>query len=417
MGLLDDITGVLNNPTVQTLLPAALGAGAGALTSPRMSGTRGAIGNALGGAAQGLSQGVQNANRTQAVANQTALVPAEQAQLAAETQRLQSLKAQQDMTLKSETAIQAQADLITDPTEKAKYVADPASWFAGKQAEQGKPANILFLKAHGYADTTALQGLDPAQLQGMVKQVAQAHADGLKPQVLDTDKGAMMLTADPTDPAKFKMNPLGVSLTKPAATKFAPVPLEGGGIGAFDYATGKVSDTGMKGAPKGAGASKLVKGDDGFYHEVRPDGSDVKTEVKIPAPVKWDLKATGDGFFHRINAATGEDVKTDAATIPKTPPKGQTPEQRQGTIASTIKKLTPTNYEIESISPDDGVTLKYNGIIPYGHPDIKVKVPGASELSKAPHAATGEGLPEGSTLNDDGTWTLPDGTKVKPKSG
>jgi hypothetical protein len=59
MGIMSDIGSLLKNPAVMELLPAALGAAGGALTSPRRGGVGGSIGNALTGAAGGLAQGEQ----------------------------------------------------------------------------------------------------------------------------------------------------------------------------------------------------------------------------------------------------------------------------------------------------------------------------------------------------------------------
>jgi len=64
-GFLDSLSGVLQSPAVQQLLPAALGAASGFLTTPRRAGAGGAIGNALGGAAQGITTGGVLAARTQ----------------------------------------------------------------------------------------------------------------------------------------------------------------------------------------------------------------------------------------------------------------------------------------------------------------------------------------------------------------
>jgi hypothetical protein len=64
-GFLSGIGDLLNNPAVQQLLPAALGAAGGALTSPRLSGARGAIGRGLVGGAEGLAAGQQTAAYSQ----------------------------------------------------------------------------------------------------------------------------------------------------------------------------------------------------------------------------------------------------------------------------------------------------------------------------------------------------------------
>lgn len=54
MGLLDSIGGLLNNPTVQQLIPTVAGAAGAALTTPRGSGVRTQLGRALLGGAQGM---------------------------------------------------------------------------------------------------------------------------------------------------------------------------------------------------------------------------------------------------------------------------------------------------------------------------------------------------------------------------
>ena len=58
-GIMDSITSVLQSPVVQELLPTALGAAGGFLTTPRRAGAGGAIGHAALGASQGLYQAQQ----------------------------------------------------------------------------------------------------------------------------------------------------------------------------------------------------------------------------------------------------------------------------------------------------------------------------------------------------------------------
>lgn len=61
---MDSLTSVLQSPAVQELLPTALGAAGGFLTTPRRAGLGGAIGGGLLGAAQGLTTGQEAMART-----------------------------------------------------------------------------------------------------------------------------------------------------------------------------------------------------------------------------------------------------------------------------------------------------------------------------------------------------------------
>ena len=61
MGLLD----VLQNPAIEALLPALLGGVGRGLSSPRLAGTRGAVGQGILGAGEGLSTGIQTAQQQQ----------------------------------------------------------------------------------------------------------------------------------------------------------------------------------------------------------------------------------------------------------------------------------------------------------------------------------------------------------------
>lgn len=398
MGLFDDITGVLNNPAVQTLLPAALGAGAGALTAPRMGGTRGAVGAALGGAEQGLIQGQQ-------VKNQAALASSLMGYRQLEGQKLTAAL----QTAQAHDA--ANQDLLThmlgSPEGKrvlGSYGINTPDDIAGQRFDPKTMHDILTDYQKQTAPQTGLkQIIGPDGNPTWVKAADAVGQQAPQPTVLTMEGGTPVVTA--------RSKAIGKEGVPPASITPKPETPEARAKTIAETDEAKARTEAIK-----KGKVSVVKGDDGYYHELHPDGSDVRSDVKVATPTKWELKPAGDGFYHRINAATGEDVKTDAAIVPKAPPKGQTPEQRIGTIASTIKKLTPTSYEVESVSNDDEVTLKYNGLIAYGHPDIKVKVPGAHELGGA-HPVTGAGLPEGAADNGDGTWTLPDGTKVKPKSG
>jgi hypothetical protein len=76
MGLLDGLgsglESILSNPAFQALVPAAMGAAGGALSSPRLAGTRGAIGRGLLGGAQGFSSGIKSAQEQQSLEMQAA---------------------------------------------------------------------------------------------------------------------------------------------------------------------------------------------------------------------------------------------------------------------------------------------------------------------------------------------------------
>lgn len=123
-GIMDSITSVLQSPAVQELLPTALGAAGGFLTTPRRAGFGGAVGRGLQGAAQGITQG------------QEALAKA--GELKAEQQRYNLLNQQ------VQTALQQNA---TDQPTLAQIAQTQAGGMFGKMLYGDKAPDFSKLSA------------------------------------------------------------------------------------------------------------------------------------------------------------------------------------------------------------------------------------------------------------------------------
>jgi hypothetical protein len=88
-GFLSGIGDLLKNPAVMELLPAALGAAGGALSSPRLAGGRGALGRGLLGGSEGLMMGQQAAAQAQLAPAQMAELQQHTAYLTQQTKQMQ----------------------------------------------------------------------------------------------------------------------------------------------------------------------------------------------------------------------------------------------------------------------------------------------------------------------------------------
>lgn len=123
-GIMDSITSVLQSPAVQELLPTALGAAGGFLTTPRRAGFGGAIGRGLLGAAQGITAGQESL--------------AKAGELKAEQERYQLLNQQ------VQTALQQNA---TDQPTLAQIAQTQAGGTFGKMLYGDKPPDFSKLSA------------------------------------------------------------------------------------------------------------------------------------------------------------------------------------------------------------------------------------------------------------------------------
>jgi len=339
------------------------------------------------------------------IAQQQKLMQPQLDELQQRTQLLKVQRSQAEMILQNDQSTQAFARTIKDPAEQAKYLQDPKGWFADREIEGSKPANLLYLKNSGMGNDDVLKQLPAKELYDLTKQVAAEHAKGLNPTMVLGANGydVVSMGAD----GKPKVVSTGIAKPAPEAN-FQMGPLGNGNVGIFDTHTGQLRDSGVKGMMKGG---KLEASTDGYFHMIGPDGSDIKTDVLAPPKTAGTKTiAAEDGFYHQI-LPDGSDRKTDVRI-----PKKETADN--ATIARTIKSLTPSGYQVKDIGTDDTVTLTYPGVGGFMHPDMQVVVPGAKALYDT-HASTGAGsaepsIPEGAVyLRDDKGvargYRMPDG--------
>ena len=179
MGLLD----VLQNPTIEALLPALLGGVGRGLSSPRLAGTRGAVGQGILGAGEGLSTGIQTAQQQQRLNMEQQKAPLEMNELQAQTQALQTQNQQNQIILSNEKLRQQFGMSIKDPTDQARYFADPAAYFQRDMMMKAVPASLSALKATGLPQNALdeyakIGASDPAMLHDIAQKAAEAHAAG-----------------------------------------------------------------------------------------------------------------------------------------------------------------------------------------------------------------------------------------------
>ena len=179
MGLLD----VLQDPTIEALLPAVLGGVGGALQSPRLAGGRGAAGAGIAGAGQGLAQGMRAATEQQELNLQKQKAPLEMQELQTQIAGLQQQQKINGIILSTEQAKQAYGNTIKDPADQARYFADPAAYLQRDLMVKAIPASLSALKSTGVPDNALKeyekigQG-DPAMLHDIAQKAAEAHAAG-----------------------------------------------------------------------------------------------------------------------------------------------------------------------------------------------------------------------------------------------
>jgi hypothetical protein len=331
MGLLD----VLQNPAVEALLPAVLGAAGGALSSPRLAGGRGAIGRGLLGAGEGLTSGIQTAQQQQRLTMEQQRQQPELNEIQARTQELQQQAKMNEVILGNEQLKSKYAESLPED-QRAQFITDPKSFFDRQMMVKAVPGNLAALKQIGLpAEAIAGLGqLDPATLHDVTVKALDAHLAGREsdlqklhdayktagmPEVNAWKQAAMDLKAAPaiavTDERAMQQR-----LTEAARPR--PGRVEPGADGLYHVInpmTGADTPTTVK-APARTATTAIEKGDDGLYHVInKMTGEDTPTKVKAPATVSGiKMVPADDGFYHRVNLATGEDTKLDI----KVPEKG-----------------------------------------------------------------------------------------------
>ena len=172
-GFLNGVGDLLKNPAVMELLPAALGAAGGALTSPRLGGARGSIGNAMLGGAQGLALGSKAAAEAQLAPAEIGELQQRTAYMAQQTKQMQQATAndqawsanygkwvdQLPADKQSEARIFGQS---TDPKDRLKAV-------QMIKDEMARPVSEKFLsKLHPGVDPTVWTGLPTETLHDLM---------------------------------------------------------------------------------------------------------------------------------------------------------------------------------------------------------------------------------------------------------
>jgi hypothetical protein len=174
---------ILNSPAVEALLPALLGGAGAALSSPKLAGSRGAVGRGLMGAGEGLAGGMQTAQQQQRLNMEQQQQPLKMDELSAQVQGLQQQQKMNGIVLSNEEAKRAYGLNIKDPTDQARYFADPKSYLERDLAVKAVPASLAALRYTGVqeSDMGAFKEIaksDPAMLHDIAAKAAEAHAAG-----------------------------------------------------------------------------------------------------------------------------------------------------------------------------------------------------------------------------------------------
>ena len=181
-GLLD----ILQNPAVEALLPALLGGAGAALSSPRLAGSRGAVGRGIMGAGEGLASGMQTAQQQQRLNMEQQQQPLKTQELQTEIAGMQQDQKLKEITLANEGLTRDYGLNIKDPAEQAKYFLDPKGWMAQDSIKKGVRSSLLALGTTGVPDAlltgngayAQMGQSDPAMLHDIAQKAAEAHAAG-----------------------------------------------------------------------------------------------------------------------------------------------------------------------------------------------------------------------------------------------
>jgi hypothetical protein len=261
-GFLSGVGDLLKNPAVMELLPAALGAAGGALTSPRLGGARGSIGNAMLGGAQGLALGSKAAAEAQLAPAEIGELQQRTAYMAQQTKQMQQAATNDQVwsanygkwvdqlpaDKQSEARIFGQS---TDPKDRLKAV-------QMIKDEMARPVSEKFLSKMTGINQPDLAGLPTESLHDLMNKAIAARTENRKFEIKNTDKGLMSFSEDPMNPGKMTMTTLGAREVSSAAPDYKAVNLEGGTIGVYDGRTGRMTNTGVRGTVGSTGAAGAV---------------------------------------------------------------------------------------------------------------------------------------------------------------
>lgn len=345
----------LNSPTTTTLLPTALGALGGYLTSPRMAGGRGALGRALLGGAEGLSTGQEAAARAM-----EARMNAQHMQLV--DQQLKTAIAQKDKSR---------------PTLARIVSTFYASPMGQKVFPGSKPADFADMPF----DTLV-------KMQQDIPAVVKAMMTGQKPNIhysTETVDGVIHRTRDVINPdGTMTHEVLGVS-------------------GDQAKVNAQIADTQAKLTVSEREHADTL-GNEAFQaaqnRQSREfEAAENRKSREFEGQQNREARAEQEGA-NRAERQTehGETTEKDIQTQADK-------EAEQAWKAKTESYLFGGKMRA---GDHDKYVEDYKA---KRVPQLETAVRGAVPA----HAHTGEGLPAGATPNGDGTWRLPDGRVVRPR--
>ena len=182
MGLMD----ILESPAVEALLPALLGGVGRGLSSPRLAGTRGAVGQGILGAGEGLSTGLQTAQQQQRLNMEQQQQPLKMDALQANVDALKTQNQQAQTVLANEQLTRQYGLSIKDPAEQARYFADPKAYMQRQliSSPAAINASLLALQRSGVspaqiADYQKIGQADPQMLHDIAVSKATGKEDDL----------------------------------------------------------------------------------------------------------------------------------------------------------------------------------------------------------------------------------------------
>ena len=379
MGLLNDIGGVLTNPAVEALLPTALGAVGGALTSPRLAGSRGALGNAALGGAQGLESGMRTATNAQ--------------EIGLRQQELAENIKYRDLMMKQASDALAKQDKSL-PTLHQMLISQMASPI-GKQlfGETVTPDNINSLD---YDSTTKqLEAIDKAHTE-FIKSGGQTQIVTGPPTIGPDGKPhitrQLVRKSDGSTLANFDM---GVAYERPPVEVMLPV----------ETPEGAVYEPRSEAAGRPVGVRPTAASErPNFKTYSLPDGSTKTIDINSEDPGE-------DWTPYKAPASTAgkDDPAVKAARAEYDRQVKENTDAGKGVVGGVESALgriphpdLPKNFDDYLNSPEGQKAIN----------DYRANIG-----TLPAHARTGAGLPKGSKDNGDGTWTLPDGRTVRPKGG
>ena len=157
------------------------------LSSPRLAGTRGAVGQGILGAGEGLSTGIQTAQQQQRLnMEQQKQQPLKMDALQANVDALKTQNQQAQTVLANEQLTRQYGLSIKDPAEQARYFADPKAYMQRQliSSPAAINASLLALQRSGVspaqiADYQKIGQADPQMLHDIAVSKATGKEDDL----------------------------------------------------------------------------------------------------------------------------------------------------------------------------------------------------------------------------------------------